>query len=107
MSSRDLPTEYATCRTWQHAWEPTTVERKGGEYIQGLRCIRCTTERFVRVDARTGERAGNRYLYPDGYTLKSGGALSAEERAELRLFEVTGHLATRDELSRRRRRRTR
>lgn len=103
MTDREIDPRYSTCRTWQHAWEPTTVERRGGDYVQGLRCLRCTTERFVKVNARTGDRAGNRYLYPEGYVLKGGGSLTARERAEIRLAEVRGYLAARDELAHRRR----
>ena len=103
MTGREIDPRYSTCRTWQHAWEPTTVERQGGEYVQGLRCLRCTTERFVKVNARTGHRDGNKYLYPEGYLLKGGGALTADERAEIRLAEVKGYLAARDELAHRRR----
>lgn len=84
-------THYSACRTWGHAWEPTTVDRVGAVYRQGLRCIRCATERTQRVDARTGARAGNSYAYPSGYTLIGGGVLTQSERAALRLAEVKGH----------------
>ena len=113
MTERTVAAQYAMCRTWQHAWDYTSVERQGGEYVQGLRCIRCGTERFVKVDARTGDRGGNRYVYPEDQDRNAvpykmpkgtGGALSVDERAAIRLEEVKVHYAAiRDELARRRR----
>lgn len=90
MSDRRIPVHYQACRTFNHAWEFTTVKRDGREYVQGLRCMRCATERFVKIDARTGEPRGNRYDYPEGYVIK-GGTLTARERAQLRLLEVKRH----------------
>lgn len=90
---RTVPVEYAMCRTWQHAWNYTTVKQDGRQLIQGLACMRCGTIRMVKIDGRTGERKGNSYDYPDGYVLKDGGgALSQDERAALRLGEVKRHL---------------
>lgn len=83
------------CRSFGHAWDYTTVEKRGREFIQGLKCIRCETERFIGIDSRSGETKGNRYLYADGYLFHGGGALTPEERAELRLAEVSGHLPRR------------
>jgi hypothetical protein len=80
----------------------TAVKGDKGEYVQSLVCIRCLVQRSVRIDARNGDRlGGGGYDYRNalGYLLKGGGPLTAEERSELRLAEVQGHL------SRRRRRR--
>lgn len=87
---REIPVQYAACRTFLHAWDFTTVDREGGLYIQGLRCLRCGTERHVKINARTGEPKGNKYDYPDGYLI-TGGALTARERWSLRLSEVKRH----------------
>lgn len=92
---RTVAEEYRMCRVFQHAWDYTTVKRSGGNYLQGLICIRCGTERFVKIDARTGLSSGSRYTYAPNYLFKGGGALSVEERAELRLVEITGHLPRR------------
>lgn len=94
-SERQVQAEHRMCRVFMHAWEYTTVKREGGVYLQGLTCIRCGTERFMKVDPKTGEIRGARYRYSEGYLLKGGGALSHEERAELRLVEVAGHLPRR------------
>lgn len=91
-TSRRIPAEYAMCRTWQHAWNYTTVERVGKTLVQGLVCLRCSTVRYAKIDSRTGERMGNRYDYPDKYVMQEGGTLTARERAALRLAEVRRHL---------------
>lgn len=90
---RTVPVEFATCRTFLHAWDYTTVKQDGRVLIQGLVCLRCRTMRYVRIDSRTGERKGNKYDYPDGYVLNEGGGpLTQRERATLRLGEVKRHL---------------
>jgi hypothetical protein len=89
---RSVPQQFAMCRTYLHAWDYTTVKKDGRHLIQGLVCLRCGTTRRQRIDARTGERLGNAYDYPEDYVLKEGGALTARERAALRLAEVKRHL---------------
>jgi hypothetical protein len=91
-ANRTVPAEYGMCRTWQHAWDYTTVKRKGRDLVQGLACIRCGTMKTVKIDSRTGERLANYYDYPDNYTLKEGGSMTQRERAALRLSEVKRHL---------------
>lgn len=103
---RSVPAIYAMCRTWQHAWDYTSVKRDGGEYIQGMRCTRCGTEKQVKINAKSGYReGGNRYVYPEdmnpeaeAYKMPkdSGGALSQDERAAVRLEEVLSHFAADD-----------
>jgi hypothetical protein len=88
---RTIPVEYAMCRTFLHAWDYTTVKKVGREFVQGLVCLRCGTQRSMRIDSRTGERKGNRYDYPEKYVLEEGGALTQDERAALRLAEVKRH----------------
>lgn len=83
------------CRVYGHAWDYTTVKRNGGELVQGLACIRCTTERFIKINSRSGETSGSRYTYAEGYLFHGGGALTPQERSELRLEEVLGHLPRR------------
>lgn len=89
---RSVPIEFAMCRTYQHAWDYTTVKKDGRNFIQGLACLRCGTIRYMKIDSRTGERKGNRYDYPDKYVMEEGGALTARERAALRLAEVKRHI---------------
>lgn len=89
---RMVPVEYAMCRTFQHAWDYTTVKKAGRHLVQGLACLRCGTVRYMKIDGRTGERLGNRYDYPDKYVMEEGGALTQAERAALRLAEVKRHM---------------
>lgn len=91
---RTIHAEHRMCRVFQHAWDYTTVKREGKDYLQGLICIRCGTERFVRINSRTGEIGGARYKYAEGYLIK-GGAMSHYERADLRLQEITGRIPRR------------
>ena len=86
------------CRVFGHAWEYTTAKRDPGEYVQGLVCIRCSVVRSVRINARNGDRLGSgSYDYSEapGYLFKGGGPLTPDERSELRLAEVQGHLNVR------------
>lgn len=97
---REVNPNHRMCRVFMHAWDYTTVKKEGKNFLQGLICIRCGTERWVKINSRTGELGGARYKYAEGYLFKGGGSLTAHERAELRLAEVAGHVP-----SRRRRRR--
>jgi hypothetical protein len=91
--NRTVPVEYAMCRTFMHAWDYTTVKKDGRHLIQGLVCLRCGTVRSFKIDSRTGEIKGNAYSYPENYLLDDGGgALSAKERAALRITEVRRHM---------------
>jgi hypothetical protein len=52
----------------------------------------------VRINARNGDRLGSGgydYSEAPGDLLKGGGPLTADERSELRLAEVQGHLKMR------------
>ena len=89
---RSVDPQHRMCRVFMHAWDYTTVKREGRIYLQGLACMRCGTERFMKIDPRTGEIKGASYRYAAGYLFNGGGALSSRERAELRLAEVTGHM---------------
>lgn len=93
--AREVKAQHRMCRVFMHAWDYTTVKKDGHHFLQGLVCIRCGTERWVKINARTGEIGGARYRYAEGYLLKGGGMLTAHERAELRLAEVAGHVPRR------------
>ena len=78
------------------AREYATARRNKGEYVRGFVCIRCRVPRSMRIDACDGDRLGiGGYDYHDarGYLLKGGGALTADERSELRLAEIAGRFA--------------
>lgn len=89
--NRSVPGHFRMCRVLGHAWDYTTVKRVGGEFVQGLTCLRCETLRYIKVNTRTGEASGSRYSYPDGYLFHEGGALTPRERARLRLSEIRAH----------------
>lgn len=91
-SDRIVRADHRMCRVFGHAWEYSNVKRLGDVYLQGLACIRCSTERFIKIDPRSGETKGSRYAYADGYLFHGGGALTPQERSELRLEEILGHL---------------
>jgi hypothetical protein len=93
--TRNIPVEFMACRSFQHAWDFTTVKHDGGLLVQGLRCLRCPTIKYVKLDSRTGLRTGSaRYDYPDNYRV-SGGQLTIDEIAACRLAEVKSHLGSR------------
>lgn len=74
---------HVNCRLLGHAWDYTTVLKDGPHYVQGLRCMRCGTERRVKIHSRTGESKGNSYTYAPDYRVPGG--LSPDDRARLRL----------------------
>ena len=111
MKVRDVPDEYVQCRGWSHLeWVFTTLEREGGEYVQGLRCLACGTEKKVRRNARTGRRKpGNKYIYPEDLNPEavpykmpkgSGGVFTAEERDAVAMIDIKSRL---DEVAARKR----
>lgn len=65
--------KYAQCRTFGHAWRPTTVDKflrsKNPVYVQHLECRVCGTEKSVRINKR-GELQKSSYNYADDYKLK-------------------------------------
>ena len=91
--NRTVNPHHRMCRIWGHAWDYTTVKQQGREYLQGLACIRCGTERYVTINTRTGEAKSARYRYADGYLFTAGGSLTPNERAELRLAEIQGRMS--------------
>lgn len=90
---RSVPRKYTMCRSFQHAWDYADVLRDGRALIQTLRCIRCATERLVRIDSRSGDWISTRYRYPEGYQVH-GGPMQPAERAAIRLSEVKSNLRT-------------
>lgn len=65
--------KYAQCRTFGHAWRPTTVDKllckREPVYVQHLECRTCGTEKSVRINNR-GDLQGASYNYADDYKLK-------------------------------------
>lgn len=83
--------KYAQCRTFGHAWRPTTVDKllckREPVYVQHLECRTCGTEKSVRIDNR-GQIEGASYLYPAGYQLR--GRNTAKRNAQMRRLYLDG-----------------
>jgi hypothetical protein len=88
---RSVPSQFAMCRVFQHAWKYVDVQRDGKVLIQSLSCMRCETMRFVRIDSRDGVTLSAYYRYPEGYQMVGGHMLPAE-RSAARLSEVKSNL---------------
>lgn len=114
---RSVPHQYVACRSWGHAWDFTTVDAVGGrngEFLQGLRCLRCGTHRSVAISRRNGVRESRGYKYPEQLNPEAepyqmpkdtGGALTAEERGQCTLEEIEArYTGTVDEIAKRRQR---
>lgn len=86
--------EFLVCRELMHAWVEQysyVFHRERGvtkTIMQVFICSRCETERQDRIDARTWELSGRRYVHPDGYLLDHAGFL---RRAEVRREKFTRH----------------
>lgn len=88
---REVKDEYRACRALGgHGWLPTTFEFDRAQYKQGMRCMRCKTNK-VMIIGLDGEIKRNVYEYPEDYLLDGGGALTAQERAKLRVMELKVH----------------
>ena len=83
--------KYAQCRTFGHAWRPTTVDiiraRNEKIYIQHLECRTCETRKAVNIDSK-GQLEGASYLYPEGYQLS--GRNTAKRNAQMRRLYLDG-----------------
>lgn len=72
MPMTELPPKLLVCRTFGHAWRPSTVRYTTGasnqivEYRAVLACSSCKTER-EQVFNNYGEIVRNRYRYPQKY----------------------------------------
>lgn len=82
--------EHIECRTLQHAWRYTEVERKDRRTLeQWMLCPRCSTRKVQEIDSRTGEIRATRYHYPEGYVIDGLGFMSKAERGSLRLRAIS------------------
>ena len=90
-----IPIEYIDCRTVQHAWKYTTVEKKGRRIlVQGFRCTRCETVKHQDIDARNGDILKTDYLYHKDYLISGLGVMTAAERGSIRLRAALQHMQT-------------
>jgi len=76
------------CRDLQHSWTPYTAERTVGGYIRRLRCERCTTMKEQRL-SESGYITRTSMIYPLGYLRSGEGRLTRDDRAELRVGNMT------------------
>jgi hypothetical protein len=81
--------EFVACRDYGHSWKPFTATWNPTfrYYESQLKCQRCNTVR-TRFIGPQGQRAGGRYDYVDGYTIKGLGFLSVDDRDHIRLASM-------------------
>ncbi len=69
-----LTDEMVSCRSIGHNWDdninPNHFPTSG--YPLYLRCVRCTTQKYIVFDSRGNREGSTRYIYPEGYRQGSG-----------------------------------
>lgn len=77
------------CRDLQHSWSPLTAKSIPGQgYIRTLHCGRCSARKEQRLD-RDGYIRDNKMFYPQGYLRPGEGRLTRQDRAELRVRNLS------------------
>jgi len=76
------------CRDVQHSWAPYTAHREKGGFVRTLICTRCAAEKYQHLD-ESGYIMSTRMSYPLGYLRPGEGRLTREERAELRVRNIS------------------
>lgn len=63
-----IPETHLECRDFGHAWAPTSVHRDAdANYLQGMSCRRCGTEKVRKFDQGGYLLGSSRYVYAEGY----------------------------------------
>jgi hypothetical protein len=93
----ELSKSFLDCRDRGHAWydaksEPSLKRTNIGLVIRILICNRCHTRREDWIVSASGAIDGRRYVYPDGYLMKSGTERIA--RQDVRKLAVRAAFAT-------------
>ena len=76
--------EQLLCRDLRHSWSPYTVGKEEWGYVRVLVCDRCGGKKTQTLD-KSGYILTTRMHYAPGYLRPTGGRMSADEQAELRL----------------------
>lgn len=76
------------CRDLQHAWSPLTALKARYVIIRTLKCARCDAEKEQTLD-KSGYITSTRMRYPEGYLRKGKGRMTRDDRARLRVGNVT------------------
>lgn len=76
------------CRDLQHAWTPQTARSAGWGFVRTLKCERCTTKKEQRLN-REGYILDSTMFYPKGYLRAGEGRLTRDDRAQLRLRNLS------------------
>ena len=82
--------DHLQCRDFGHSWRPFSAwfHQEHKEFVQTLRCQRCTSTRTRYLSAR-GAIIQSSYDYADGYTMPRGlGRMTGEDRDHIRLQSV-------------------
>lgn len=92
--TENLKPNHIDCRFLHHAWQWLDVkeDRRRRLYRQSMLCSRCGTEKFYEISFQGEIVTHPRYSYADGYLIKGGGGVSAEDRALIRVAAIRHHL---------------
>lgn len=88
MRSWNPTNDQLVCRDLQHSWKPYTARREKGGFVRTLKCVRCSATKEQRLD-NEGYILSNRMSYPMGYLRPGEGRLTRDERATLRLRNLS------------------
>ena len=80
-------TNQLRCRDLLHSWKPYTATKEKFGFLRTLECERCSAEKVQKLDHK-GYIMSTRMVYPDGYLRPSGGRLTKDERAILRVLNI-------------------
>lgn len=76
------------CRDLQHSWSPWTAARDGKGFLRVLICDRCRAEKFQYLD-RNGYITRSSMVYPTGYLRSGEGRMTRDDRAILRVRNLS------------------
>lgn len=82
------------CRDIQHSWSPYTAAKMSNDrgrhiaFLRTLRCDRCGSFK-EQVLSRDGYIVGTTMKYPQGYLRPGEGRLTRNDRAELRIRNIS------------------
>lgn len=86
--SPKYPDNFLTCRELHHSWERIGFYHADGEIVRALMCTRCRADRHDYWSPG-GRILRRRYDYPEGYSLSTGGRISAWSVRQEVLSRVT------------------
>ena len=76
------------CRDLQHSWGPHTARREVDGFVRQLKCVRCAALKDQHLDLE-GYILRSTMIYPVGYLRPGEGRLTRDERASLRVRNMS------------------